>query len=141
MHAIATMYERLRTRRDALGLVTALGWYVTKHAVGVYGASPPPTPWVPVDGAALQARVDAERGPALATLPDGPGTVETYTVIYDRDGVPVRGIVVGRLDDGRRFLANTPSDAALLDALVREEAIGRRGRVASDGETNRFELS
>jgi acetyl-CoA C-acetyltransferase len=140
MHSIATMVERLRARRDAIGLVTALGWYLTKHAVGVYGANPPPRPWTPPDAAAIQARVDAEPGPELATTPSGAGTVETYTVLFDRDG-PIRGIVVGRLDDGRRFLANPPSDPAILDAMTREEAIGRRGRVSPDGETNRFDFT
>jgi acetyl-CoA C-acetyltransferase len=139
MHSIATMVERLRVRRDAIGLVTALGWYLTKHAVGLYGANPPPRPWTPPDAAAIQARVDAEPGPELATTPSGAGTVETYTVLFDRDG-PVRGIVVGRLDDGRRFLANPPSDPAILDAMTREEAIGRRGRVSPDGDTNRFDF-
>src|SRR5438105_3874140 len=35
-HAIATMVERLRDDPGAMGLVTALGWYLTKHAVGLY---------------------------------------------------------------------------------------------------------
>jgi acetyl-CoA C-acetyltransferase len=41
-HSIATMVERLRQGDAAtVGLVTALGWYITKHSVGVYGTSPP----------------------------------------------------------------------------------------------------
>jgi acetyl-CoA C-acetyltransferase len=141
MHAIASMCDRLRDAPGTVGLVTALGWYLTKHAIGVYATSPPSRPWTPVDGAALQRAVDAEPGPALVEAPHGAAAIETYTVLYDRDGAPVRGVVIGRLDDGRRFLANTPADRALLDGLVREEAIGRRGRVASDGETNRFDPS
>ena len=35
------MVDRLRDR-GGTGLVTALGWYLTKHAAGVYGADPPP---------------------------------------------------------------------------------------------------
>ena len=42
--------------------------------------------------------------------------IETYTVLHDRDGTPMRGIVIGRLDDGRRFIANTPADRAVLDS-------------------------
>jgi acetyl-CoA C-acetyltransferase len=141
MHAIATMCERLRAAPGTVGLVTALGWYLTKHAIGVYATTPPSRPWTAVDGAAVQRAVDAEPGPALVESPAGPGTIETYTVLYDREGGPLRGIVIGRLDDGRRFLANTPPDRALLESFTREEAVGRRGRVASDGETNRFEPS
>jgi acetyl-CoA C-acetyltransferase len=141
MHAIASMCDRLRAAPGTVGLVSALGWYLTKHAIGVYATSPPSRPWTPVDGAALQRAVDAEPGPTLVESPHGAGSIETYTVLYDREGAPVRGVVIGRLDDGRRFLANTPADRALLDGLVDEEAIGRRGRVAPDGETNRFDPS
>jgi len=138
MHGIASMCDRLREAPGATGLVTALGWYVTKHAIGVYGTTPPSRPWTTVDAAAIQATIDSEPHPALVEEPQGSGTIETYTVVYDREGEPVRGVVVGRLDDGRRFLANTPSDRALLESLTREEAVGRRGRVDSDGDANRF---
>ncbi len=44
-------------------------------------------------------------------------------------------------EDGRRFLANTPDDAAVLDSLVTREGVGRTGRVAPHGDgTNRFDL-
>jgi acetyl-CoA C-acetyltransferase len=138
LHAIATMMDRLRAAPGTTGLVTALGWYLTKHAVGVYGADRPPRPWRPSDDARLQRDIDAQPGPALATDPVGDGTIETYTVLCDRDGAPLRGIVVGRTEDGRRFLANTPADRPLLELAMREEAIGRRGRVTRDGETNLF---
>jgi acetyl-CoA C-acetyltransferase len=139
MHGIATMCERLRAVPGSVGLVSALGWYLTKHAIGVYATTPPARPWTPVDGDALQRTIDADPAPALVeSPPPGTGSIETYTVLYDRDGTPVRGLVIGRLDDGRRFLANTPSDPALLDALTREEAVGRRGRV-TPGDTNRFD--
>src|SRR5262249_49801438 len=40
MHAIAEMMARVRARPGSIGLVTALGWYITKHAIGVYSATP-----------------------------------------------------------------------------------------------------
>jgi acetyl-CoA C-acetyltransferase len=141
MHAIASVCDRLRDAPGRVGLVSALGWYLTKHAIGVYATSPPPRPWAPVDGAALQRTIDAEPAPALVESPSGAAAIETYTVLYDREGAPVRGVVIGRLDDGRRFLANTAADRSLLEGLTRDEAVGRRGRVARDGETNRFEPS
>jgi acetyl-CoA C-acetyltransferase len=139
MHAIASMCDRLRAARGSVGLVSALGWYLTKHAIGVYATTAPERPWTPVDVAALQRAIDAEPSPALVESPNGDAVIETYTVLYDREGAPVRGVVIGRLDDGRRFLANTPSDPTLLENLTREEGVGRRGQVARDGETNRFE--
>ncbi|MEX1253187.1 MAG: acetyl-CoA acetyltransferase, partial [Dehalococcoidia bacterium] len=60
-----------------------------------------------------------------------PATVETYTVAYGREG-PERGIVIGRLDDGRRFLANTPTDRALLESMTQREFVGVKGAVRND---------
>lgn len=138
MHGIASLCDRLRDGGGTTGLVSAVGWYLTKHAVGVYATTPPSRPYARVDGAALQATVDAEPSPVLAAAAQGRGTIETYTVLHGRDGEPVRGIVIGRLDDGRRFLANTPADRTTLESLLRGEAIGRRGRVVADGDANVF---
>ena len=41
--------------------------------------------------------------------PPGPATIETYTVVFGRAWSPERGIVVGHLEDDRRFLASTPA--------------------------------
>ena len=71
----------------------------------------------------------------------GKGQVETYTVIHDREGAPTRGIVIGRLASGERFLSNTPTDRSLLEDLVASEAIGRSGRVIHQDGLNRFEPS
>lgn len=80
--------------------------------------------------------------PALVAEADGPATVETYTVVYGREG-PQQGIVIGRLEDGRRFIANTPAgDVALLESMTRREFIGERGAVRHDAATgtNTFSL-
>jgi len=141
-HAIATMMDRLRAAPGTRGLVTALGWYLTKHAVGVYGTEPPPhaASWRREDPARYQAGIDATTHPPLEREPQGPGTIETYTVLYGRDGAPEKGIIVGRLPDGRRFVANTPDDRTVLEGLVSTEGVGRRGRVTTGGGINRFEL-
>ncbi len=132
MHAIATMADRLRAEPEAKGLVTALGWYATKHAIGVYAGTPSGREWSRDDPASYQRALDEADHPELALGPQGNATVETYTVIYDRDGQPERGIVIGRLDDGRRFIARNDADADILETMVREEAVGRRGRVRHD---------
>jgi acetyl-CoA C-acetyltransferase len=140
MHAIATMMERLRERPGAVGLVSALGWYLTKHSVGIYSAAPPPRPWRPAEMRPIQEAIDREEHPQLEREPRGFGTIETYTVLHDREGAPLRGIVIGRFADGRRFLANTPSDRSLLESLEAKEAVGRRGRVRPETDgTNRFD--
>ncbi|HEV7730652.1 MAG TPA: acetyl-CoA acetyltransferase [Candidatus Binatia bacterium] len=140
MHGIASMMDRLRAQPGSVGLVTALGWYLTKHAVGIYASRPKDGPFVRPDPTAGQERIDGALSPALATEPSGPATIETYTVLHGRAGEPIRGIVVGRLDDGRRFLANTPDDPSVLERLTTHEGVGVRGLV-TPGETNRFDPS
>jgi acetyl-CoA C-acetyltransferase len=139
MHAIAETMARVRARPGSIGLVTALGWYLTKHAVGIYSAASKNGPFVREDPAPRQALLDAERTPALVHEPSGPATLETYTVLHDRDGAPMRGLVIGRLDDGSRFLADTPDDPAVLQGLVTREAVGLRGRVTTTDGAGRFD--
>ncbi len=69
----------------------------------------------------------------------GEATVETYTVIFNREGEPEQGIVIGRLDDGSRarFFANTPPDRELMLAMTREEFVGRRGCASHDPASGR----
>jgi acetyl-CoA C-acetyltransferase len=139
MHAIAEMMARLRAQPGTVGLVTAIGWHLTKHAVGVYSAAPKDGPFVRENPAPRQALIDAQPAPELAHEPAGAATIETYTVLYDRDGAPVRGLVIGRLDDGRRFLAATPDDRVVLEGLTARESVGLRGRVFTDGGLGRFD--
>jgi acetyl-CoA C-acetyltransferase len=132
------MMDKLRAAPGTKGLVTGLGWYVTKHSLGIYSAAPPTRPWQREEPAAYQAELDATLHPALALSPQGRGTIETYTVLHDRDGAPIRGIVIGRLVDGQRFLANTPDDRVVLEALMSNEGVGRTGSVSSSDGSNRF---
>lgn len=141
MHSISTMVERLRAAPGTLGLVSGLGWFSTKHAVGIYSASAPSRPWEPSDLEAAQARLDAMPHASVAEAADGPATVETYTVVYNREGRPELTLIIGRLEDGRRFVANGPLDEDCVATLVEREAVGLRGRVSHDSATgiNRFE--
>ena len=138
-HSIATMMDKLRATPGTTGLVTGLGWYVTKHAIGIYSTTPKDGVWSRPDPASYQAALDRQPHPELVTEPHGHGTIETHTVLHDRDGQPVTGIVIGRLDDGRRFLANTSEDRVVLESLMNREAVGRPGVVTSSNGANRFD--
>jgi len=131
MHSIAAMAERLRAEPAAVGLVSANGGFITKHAFGVYSTEPPATPFQHAD---VQDEVDALPKRELCEEPDGEIAIETWTALHDREGNPETGIVVGRLDDGRRAIG-TSQDADVLKALVTEDLAGRRARVAPDGAT------
>src|SRR5262249_18351952 len=59
-HAIAALTDRLRVDRDGTALVHALGWNLTKHALGIYGGRPPARGWRRAGGPSLQAAIDAD---------------------------------------------------------------------------------
>ncbi len=132
MHSITSMVERLRAapKADARGLVTANGWYVTKHSLGLYGKQAPSAPFRREDPGVLQAEIDAGPKTAYVLEPEGPATIETYTVVHGRDG-PRMAIVMGRLGDGRRFVSTTPEDPFIFDDLMARDSIGRPGIVTT----------
>ncbi|GAA2616603.1 acetyl-CoA acetyltransferase [Paractinoplanes durhamensis] len=133
MHAIAATVERLRAG-GGVGFVGANGGSMTKYSAGVYRTTP--SEWVPDESARLQAALDAVPVVTEAEEADGPATIETYTVKHGREGRR-RGIVVGRLDDGRRFLAKGLADY-LADPAT--EPIGTRVRVTPTGLANAVTL-
>ena len=139
MHSIATMAGKLRARPGSFGLVTANGWYLTKQSTGIYSTKRPDTPFERQDPAVIQRQIDALPHPDVIEQPQGAGRIETYTVVHRREG-PFMGIVIGRDAEGRRFVANTPDDAATLAGLELGEQVGRTGQVApaADGQTNLF---
>ena len=65
---------------------------------------------------------------------DGEGTIDTYTVVYSRERLPIRTILLGTDDEGQRFVANTPADSAVFEQFVTENQIGKRVRVESNAD-------
>jgi acetyl-CoA C-acetyltransferase len=137
LHAICAMVERLRREPQRKALVSAMGWYVTTHAQGIYSGLPPEREWRRADSPQDQAGLDAMPHPTLVEAARGAGTVETYTVVFDRAGGPEFAIVVGRLEDGSRFIANTEPDPELLRWMTQEEMVGRGAKVRHDADTGR----
>ena len=131
MHAIARMAELLRAAPGKKGLVSANGGFLTKHAIGIYGAEPPKQPF---QHAAPQAEVDALPFRELAEDHKGGATVEGYAVIYNGAG-PQLAHVAARLDGGERAWANC-RDLDTLEAMTREEFCGKP--VHLDGDSARF---
>ena len=147
-HAVAAMVGALRADPGSLGLVTGLGWYLSKHSIGVYGTDPAPdrTAAVLPDGTATEqvpgfawANPQAAVGALPQCSPDadaeGEVTVETYSVGYGRDGSPTRAVVACRTPEGRRSWASV-SDPDQLAVLVTEEGCGRLGTRRGDGQVD-----
>lgn len=127
LHSMARAIEALRAAPGTRALVTGVGWFLSKHSATVLASAPRPAD-APAIGS-VPVAPPTEQPVPLAENVEGAGTVETYTVLFDREGAPTRGIVLARLPDGRRAVANTPADRALLEAFAAREAIGRGGRL------------
>jgi acetyl-CoA C-acetyltransferase len=133
--SLATMAGQLRARPGAIGLLTGVGWFLTRHSVGIFASRPPrphesprpddtrPAPPVPVRAGA-----------------SGAATIVSFTVFHDREGCAERGIVIARLDSGERVLAHLPPDRALLESLEQTETVGRRGTLSEGAPVSRFAL-
>ncbi|KRB78535.1 enoyl-CoA hydratase [Nocardioides sp. Root190] len=126
LHAVATVVEQLRERPEEYGLSSSLGWYATKHALGVYSATPPTRPF-----AHLKPAFDRPPGRPVGTALHGEGVVEAFTVPYDRHGDPEALLLFVLTDDGHRVLLRR-EDADEITALTASDPVRRRVRL--DGE-------
>ena len=59
-------------------------------------------------------------------------TIESYTVMHERDNTPALGIVACLLPDGRRAWANT-RDPDLMKAMTVEDLCGQAATLHADG--------
>ena len=80
--------------------------------------------------------LQSEVGQLPVRIPDpafaGKGTIDGYTVVYDRNGRPERALVALLTDEGARVWGET-TDRATLVAMVDEEHVGRKAELDPDG--------
>jgi acetyl-CoA C-acetyltransferase len=139
-HAVVSMVLALR-RTGRHGMLFANGGIATHNHSIVLSRAPPAANIFPQDFD-FQAEADALRGPAPPVQEDylGPATVETYTVLYDREGSAQHGAIIGRPPNGARFIAKVPAaDAATILWLTSgaQEPVGMPGTAVkgADGDT------
>lgn len=133
-HAAAGLVRALRADRDKLALLYGQGEFVTKHHALLL-ASRPPVPGMLRDHYSVQSEADARRGrvPAVVGLHTGAATLETFTVVYERDGSPKHGVVLARTASGSRLMARVdPQERASIAALLDPDTspVGSVGQVA-----------
>jgi acetyl-CoA C-acetyltransferase len=136
-HSVGAMVDACRADPGSLGLVTGVGYFLTKHSAGVYSTRPPDGGFVRVDPAETQAKIDATPPREPAGVYAGPATVEATAVQYNREGDPAVGIVTALTPDGRRALANS-TDPSALASMVTEEWAGRPVELTNDTTVNRL---
>jgi acetyl-CoA C-acetyltransferase len=138
MNAIAAMVPRLRANAGSYGLITANGGYLSKHATGIYSTKPTEGTWQREDPASYQSEIDNMESPVVEEAPHGAAKIETYTVVFGKNG-PERGIVIGRLNEnGHRFVANTPATPHVFKSLMEKDSLNRPGNVTTSDGKNTF---
>jgi acetyl-CoA C-acetyltransferase len=138
-HAIAGMVDACRRDPGSVGMVSALGWYVTKHSIGLYSTTPPERGFVLADHTSIQATVDALPGRESAGAYSGPATVEATAIVFEREGAPAVAIVSTLTPDGRRALANTRDPSAMQD-MTEKAWEGRHVTLRTDGTVNTLDV-
>ena len=135
LHGIAEMINRARENENEFGLSNANGWYLTKHAIGVYSCQEPTRAWnlEPVN---LENKVTV----SLLEKASGSGRMETFTVIYDKRNRPLKSVVMIRLDSGERCIATTDSDEHTLNSLMSREEFSVSGIVENINGVNIFKF-
>jgi len=120
LHAVATMVDRLR-EQGGTGLVSAMGWYATKHAVGIYGAGPQPGGWRRGETDDAQRAIDSS-ALAVATEAHDRAEVVAATALIGPDGAVYAAPVIAALPDRRRVAATAaPSE---LGELAGRDLVG-----------------
>jgi acetyl-CoA C-acetyltransferase len=136
-HAACAMVRRLRGGAK-LGLLYGQGGFVTKHHALVLSPRAPREALA--QDTSVQAEADRNRAPVpdFVTAADGQGSLESFTVLYGRNGEAEHGVAMLRTPDKARALARVPADdgrtlAHLLD--IDRTPVGSIGDIvtADDG--------
>ena len=131
MHGLANTVLRLRAGAGRVGWVSGLGMSATKHAMAALSTDARRIAASDGRSSLLTLPKHELEGPELVDAPEGPATIESYTVTFDRENRPERSMLYLRLPDGRRSVANGEKSDALHRLLLDVEGVGVRGRVTA----------
>lgn len=136
-HAACAMVRRMRDGAK-LGLLYGQGGFVTKHHALVLSREVPRAPLA--QETSVQAAADRNKRmvPEFITEASGRGSVESFTVLYDRNGEVEHGAVMLRTEANARTLARVPAQDGLTLAHLTNmdrSAVGSVGDItmAADG--------
>ncbi|HTD73109.1 MAG TPA: hypothetical protein VK652_06245 [Steroidobacteraceae bacterium] len=138
-HAVVSMVLALR-QNGRYGLLFANGGLAT-HSHSIVLSRTVFAPDSFPQNFDYQAEADTLRGPVPQVQEDylGQATVETYTVLYDREGAAQQGAIIARAPSGARFIAKVPAaDSATIEWLTsgEQEPVGSSGTAVkgADGD-------
>lgn len=127
-HSIATMAGALRDNPGSVGLCSANGGYLTKHAFGIYSTNPPESGFRHEN---CQAEIDRAPSIELDAGYTGTATVEAYTVMHGKTG-PEVALAAVRTPTGRQWAHSV--EPTLMAEMTQSEHIGAAVVVNEDFE-------
>lgn len=138
-HSIATMVDLLKAAggsgqsSHALGLVTGVAWYLTKHSVGLYGTDPPRSGRFEAAQPIFYAPAPAPLAVTTALGGTATATIQAGTVIYDREGHARSAPVIATLGDGTRVAATAASEdlPAIAELGSQAPLVGRTVQIST----------
>ena len=132
MHPIVTAVNLIQKNPSMKVMILANGGYNTKESIGIYGNEPPAKSWEENNYSNIQQLIDAKTLPEPIEEANGNLTIEGYTIIYDRKGLPERGVVMGHIESGQRTLAIIDANSEILLKLEQQELVGQTFMVKYD---------
>ena len=122
----------------SFGLLTANSWFITKHAAVIMSSQPSRT-YEKIKNSVEQKKINQKAITNFTENPEGNGKIDTYTVINARKG-PEFALIIGTLENGWRFVANSEKDNFLLEKMMKEEMLEAKVSVSKKEGKNIFNL-
>lgn len=135
-HALATMVERLRSKPGSKGLVGMNGGFQSKYGACILSTEP--RTWPGCEIRSVQQELEEAPRATLATVMQGKGRIETYTVVCGKNG-PEQAIVIGEMAAGGRFIAQSRS-TGVLERMLDSDPLGHAVTITAGEKRNEFEL-
>ena len=136
LHSVASLAQKISNNEKSNGLITALGWFMHKHAAGIYSSKP-------LNGEFKNHDLSDQKEPFSGKEPvkvkdqvNGQGIIETYTIIYDRNHEPSYAVIYGSTSDHLRFIARTPKDKEIFSQFSSKNMVGQKVNIAFNPKKN-----
>ncbi len=132
LHAVATLAEKIASGEVSNGLVTALGWFMHKHAAGIYGSEPNSREIKEDHIKDQQDPLAGETPMPIKDVVNDSGIIETYTVIFSIDQTPSYAVIYGKTMEKDRFVAQTRHHPDIYKYLMQKSRVGQTVNIKFD---------
>jgi acetyl-CoA C-acetyltransferase len=139
MHAIATAVQKIQNNIFKNVFINSLGWYITKHSVGIYTKNYPKNLFHLPDLNQKQQEIDNTQLPDLLKEYNGKAKIIGYSVLLDFKNEPYKAIVLLENNQNQRLLAYWQDEN--IRTSMQEEFVGKEVNVYFDEKKKRNFIS